>query len=53
MMKVEVELLRDIVNEADYVWTSRKKQPYELSGGTECNGMILTGIFRPIELLFP
>ena len=53
MMKVEVELLRDIANEADYVWTSRKKQPYELSGGTECNGMILTGIFRPIELLFP
>lgn len=53
MMKVEVELLHDITNEADYAWTSRKKLPYELSGGTECNGMILTGNFRPIELLLP
>ena len=52
VIKVVVELLRDIENENDFVWTSRKKQPYELTGGTECTGMILVGTSKPIELFF-
>lgn len=52
VIKIAVELLRDIENENDFVWTSRKKQPYELTGGTECTGMILVGTSKPIELFF-
>lgn len=52
VIKVAVELLRDIKNEEDFVWTSHKKFPYELSGGTECSGVVLIGTFRPIDLLF-
>lgn len=53
VIKVEVELLRDLINEDDFIWTSRKKLPYKLSGGTECVGLILINTFKPIELLFP
>lgn len=53
VIKVAVELLRDLTNEDDFVWTSRKKLPYKLSGGTECSGLILIGTSKPIELLFP
>lgn len=52
VIKVAVELLRDITNENDFVWTSDKKVPYKLSGGTECSGIILIGTLSPIELLF-
>lgn len=53
VIKVEVELLRDLTNEDDFIWTSRKKLPYKLTGGTECSGLILIGTSKPIELLFP
>lgn len=52
VIKVSVELLRDITDKDNFVWSSRKKLPYELSGGTECSGLILMGTSRPIELLF-